>query len=155
MRDSGGADTVEEGMDDVLDEAKLALFARSVPPWGWPAALSADSDRGRIIGGINPYAATGRLHRSPRGLAAALGASAVGAVRNADLMFHTRRLAAETPDRLVEIDTVDTATGMLAARHGLSIENARAKLDDASRRAGIREGLVARLLVDLLSPGGP
>jgi hypothetical protein len=34
----------------------------------------------------------------------------------------------------------------------LPVEDARAKLGDASRRAGIKEAVVARLLVELLSP---
>jgi hypothetical protein len=154
LRDDGGADTVEVAMDDVLDEAAWALFARASAAVGVASSLSLPiADRGRIIGGINLYAATDDAFTGHHaGLARALGATAVGAVRNGDLAFRSRRLAAETPERLVEIDTVDTATGMLAARHGLPVERARAKLGDASRRAGIKEAVVARLLVELLSP---
>lgn len=141
-----------EVMVDLLDEERWALFARASAAAGVASSLSLSVlDHGQVVGGINLYASSpdafaGHQHD----LATALGASATGAVSNADLGFASRRRAELAPGRLRDEQTVDVATGLLAAQHGLDVDEARQQLEGAAVRAGITLTQAADALLNLL-----
>jgi hypothetical protein len=144
----------EESVRDMLDENRWQLFARASAAAGVASTLSlpvlAD---GRVMGGINLYASSGDAfvgHHQE--LADALGASAVGAVTNADLGFHSRERAARAPGQLHDQRIIDVAVGILAAREHLDIEMARSHLLDAAARAGITVSQAAQVVVAVHHP---
>jgi hypothetical protein len=142
-------DVVQFDTDDPLDEGRWLLFAQTSAAVGVASSLSLPILRdGQVIGGINLYASTANAFTGHHDqLAGALGASASDVVTNADLSFATRLSAARAPRQLRDTQQIDTASGMLAARSDLDIDRARARLRDASARAGVNEALVARLMI--------
>lgn len=126
-------------IEDLLDEERWSAFARTSAANGVRSTLSLPLVRNDVlIGGINLYAATaGAFQGLHAVLAAALGASAEGAVSDADLGFTTRALARRTPSVMADLRAVDVATGLLAARQGTDVDTARARLIDAAVRAGV------------------
>ena len=141
---------IETNIDDLLDEDRWTVFARSSAAAGVASSLSMSiSDRdGRVTGGLNLYASTpdafaGR-HET---LAAALGGSAESVVTNADLGFSSRERARQAPGVLLDRARIETAVGILAARYRQDLESARARLLRASRRAGVDPVVVARVLI--------
>lgn len=148
-------DATAEGvvMNDLLDEQRWTMFARASAAVGIASSLSLTlTTKDGVVGGINLYASTvdaftGHHHELER----ALGATAGSAVRDADLTFATRQDAVDAPEQLRDQRHIDVAVGMLAARYGVSIDEARARLASAATRAGLSEANVARLLV-LLHP---
>ncbi|HEV2798808.1 MAG TPA: ANTAR domain-containing protein, partial [Nocardioides sp.] len=73
-----------------------------------------------------------------------------GAVTNADLGFETLRRARQAPEQLREQRLVDVAVGLVAARAGMSTDDASGLLALAAERAGITEpeaATVARVLL--------
>lgn len=143
----------EEKVADLLDEDRWALFARASASAGVVSSLSLPVlERGRVVGGINLYASSSEAFTGHhRDLAEALGASAVGAVTNADLTFETRRRAEQAPGRLRAQLALDVAIGILAAREGLDVDAARARLLEASTRAGITVEQAALVLINVHS----
>jgi GAF domain-containing protein len=151
LRDSGESEAVETTISDLLDEHQWSLFARASAAVGVQSSLSLPLVKnGLVVGGINLYASTPEaftgLHEE---LAAALGGDAQGAVTNADLSFSSRLDAARAPSRLRDRDAIDQALGILAARYGESVEDAKARLGRAASRAGLAQAVVARMLLDL------
>ena len=136
---------------DVLDEDQWAEFARASAATGVASTLSLPIvSHDRVVGGINLYAASeDAFSGRQRDLAAALGASEAGAVANADLSFETRRLAEDAPRRLRDQRLVEVATGILAAREGLMVEEARDRLEHAARRAGTTIVQAAMLVITI------
>lgn len=139
----------EESVRDMFDEDRWQLFARASAAAGVASTLSlpvlAD---GLVVGGINLYASTAEAfvgHHQE--LADALGASAVGAVTNADLGFRSRERAARAPAQLRDQQLIEVAVGILAAREQIEIEAARSHLLDAAARAGISVPQAARVVV--------
>ena len=106
---------------------------------------------GRIVGGVNLYAATAdAFDGHHERLANALGADVTAAVVNADLTFATLAEARETAEHLADQDLVHQATGIIAARHDLDMATARAHLADSARRAGVTEVQAATALINAL-----
>jgi GAF domain-containing protein len=140
-----------EDVQDLLDEERWALFARASAAAGVASTLSLPVvDHDRVVGGINLYASSADAFSGHhRDLATALGASAVGAVANADLAFETRRRAEQAPRQLREQRLVEVATGVLAAREGIDVQAARQRLLDAASRAGISEAQAALVLINV------
>ena len=105
---------------------------------------------GRITGTINLY---GRSESTFVGkhqtLADVLGAWAPGAVANADLEFSTREQARLAAGLVREDSSVDVATGILAARRGISMDESRERLGEAATRAGLPVAEVARVVIEL------
>ena len=137
--------------DGLLSEQRWQHFARASAASGVLSTLTLPVVEGDVVvSTVNLY---GRTEDTFTGkhevLAGVFGAWAPGAVANADLTFATRRAAEEAPTQLREAAVVDTATGMLAAERGVSVEEARAQLDDAARRAGVPVRRLAGVLVDL------
>ena len=108
-------------------------------------------EAGRAVLNIDLYASTAHaFHDRIEGLVAALGAWQAGAVTNADLGFETLRRAEAAPERLREQRLVDVAVGLVAARVGVTTDEASALLAQAADRAGITESqaaTVARVLL--------
>ncbi len=137
---------------ELLDEGRWATMARSQCAVGVASSLSMPVlDHGRVVGGINVYASrpdafSGHHHE----LAAALGASAEGAVTNADLGFEARRRAEEAPRKLREEQVLEVGIGILAARLGLHIEGARDRLHDSAAQAGVTDLEAAIVVINAL-----
>jgi len=143
--------TVLSGATDagLLDEDRWVQFARAGAAHGVMSSLSMPIHaRGRVVAGVNLYAATPNAFAGrERRLADLLGAWAPGAIHNADLSFSTREAAREAP-RLMEHNSVlDQATGVVISAHGVSQSRARQIIADAAHRAGQNELAFARELI--------
>ncbi|MCY7402083.1 MAG: GAF domain-containing protein [Nocardioides sp.] len=138
-----------EDVAELLDEERWALFARASSAAGVASTLSLPVlDEDRVIGGINLYASSPEAFSGHHtDLAAALGASATGAVTNADLAFETRRRAELAPGQLRDQRLLDVGIGILAAREGLDVGLASTRLQDAAVRAGITQTQAALVLI--------
>ena len=138
-----------EVWEGVLDEERWADFARSSAADGVASTLSLPIvDHDRVVGNVNLYASTeDAFSGRHRDLANALGASASGAVANADLSFETRRRAEEAPRQLRDLRLTEVGTGILAAREGLDVDTARHRLHEAALRAGISEVQAALVIM--------
>ncbi len=108
-------------------------------------------EEGRAVLNIDLYASTAHaFHDRIDGLVAALGAWQAGAVTNADLGFDTLRRAEAAPERLRVQRLVDVAIGLVAARAGVTTDDASLMLTQAAERAGVTESqaaTVARVLL--------
>jgi len=151
LRDDGQSDTITLDMQNLLDDQEWELFARASVASGIASSLSLPIvQHGSVVGGINLYASSaGAFKGHEDRLAAALGASAQGAVADADLSFISRRRAALAPLQIRERNAVDTATGLLAARHHESTARAAERVADAAARAGLSQAAVARVILAL------
>ena len=108
-------------------------------------------EHGRAVLNIDLYASTAHAFRDRvEGLVAALGAWQAGAVTNADLGFETLRRAEEAPERLREQRLVDVAVGLVAARAGVTTDDALERLRVAGQGAGLTEVEVAGVARSLL-----
>ena len=152
---TGAAETLDLDVQDLLDEGRWSAFAQTSAAHGVRSTLSLPILREqRLVGGINLYAADpDAFHGKHEALAAALGASAEGAVADADLEFASRARAVGTPGAMADLRTVDVAVGMLAAREGTDVDTARARLEEAAVRAGVGLVQAAKVVNWLRSPG--
>jgi GAF domain-containing protein len=148
---ASGTGTLDVEIQDLLDEGRWSAFARSSAAHGVKSSLSLPLVRqGRLVGGINLYAASPHAFVGKHeALADALGATAAGAVADADLGFTSRARAVATPATLDDQRTVDIAVGVLAARDHTDVETARATLERAARRAGVDLVQAARVISGL------
>lgn len=137
--------------DDPLDEEGWALFARATAHEGVQSTLSLVLlDHDAVVGGLNLYAATPDAFDGKVELLAPMVRAQVGqAVLNADLDFSSRLRATEAPGVLARGQIIDQATGVLAARLGLGIDQAFDRLHDAASRAGVPVAALAKLLVEI------
>ena len=152
---ANGEATLDLDTADLLDEGRWTAFARTSAAHGVRSTLSLPVlHDGRLIGGINLYAAApGAFAGLHDALAVALGASAAGAVADADLGFDTRARAVATPVAMAEARSIEVAVGMLAARHGTDVHTARSMLESAATRAGVSIVQAAQVVDDLRSAG--
>jgi GAF domain-containing protein len=151
----GRATQLETDPLDPLDEEHWRLFAEVGAASGVGSTLSLPVYRdGRLIGGLNLYAATANAFRGRQdALAQIVDAQGLEAVSNADLSFSSRQRALAAPGILHDQQEVDTAVGLIAALQGVEVEVAERRLREAAARAGVSEALVARVLVLALRPG--
>jgi GAF domain-containing protein len=147
---AAGADLLDLDVADLLDEQRWSIFAYASAAQGIQSTLSLQILReDQVIGGINLYAArSGAFHGRHQTLARALGAAAESAVADADLGFETRSLARKAPRTLADVRTVDIAVGMLAARHHVSVDEARTRLEGAATRAGVSVVQAASVVIE-------
>jgi hypothetical protein len=147
---AGPGSVIETNIEDLLDEDRWTVFARSSAAAGVASSLSMSiSDgEGQVTGGVNLYASTPEaftgLHEA---LAAALGGSAESVVTNADLGFSSLARAKQAPGVLHDRARIETAVGILAARYRQDLESARTRLLRAARRAGVDPVVVATVLI--------
>lgn len=150
----GDVDVLETLTDDEarMDEQGWHLFADASSARGVASTLSLPIvEDGEVVGGFNLYGATRRAFEGHHEqLAEVLGAWAGGAVTNADLDFSTRRAAREAPEVLRRQHGVDIALGALAAALGITIDQARERLDQAATRAHLPASRVAEVVTELL-----
>lgn len=134
---------------EVLDEDRWAFDAREESAEGVASSLSLPVlDDGRVVGGITLYASSVDAFTGHHAeLADALGASADGAVTNADLGFESRRRAEEAPRRVRDEQVVEVGTGILAARLGLELETARWRLHEAALQADVTDAQAATVVI--------
>ncbi|KRF34753.1 GAF domain-containing protein [Nocardioides sp. Soil805] len=140
-----------EAVEELLDEDRWALFAQASAAAGVASSLSLPVvERGRVVGGINLYASSADAFMGHHNdLASALGASASGAVTNADLAFETRLRAERAPQQLRDQQALEVGIGILAAREELDVEAARARLVLAAARAGISVVQAALVIINI------
>lgn len=143
-----GIATSPEGL---LSESRWQDFARASATAGVHSTLTLPVlEDDRIVATVNLYGhAADTFVGRHEALAAIFGAWAPGAVANADLSFATRAAAEQAPRRLRQSAQVETATGILAAKGGIPIAQARQQLDDAALRAGIPVTTLAAVVVEL------
>jgi len=151
----GGDATVVDNAD-LIAEDRWLMFARATAAAGIASTLTLPLvDGGSIVGSVNLYAsAPGAFDRHHDELANALGASALGAVTNADLSFSTRLDAERAGEVLAEQDAVNIALGIIAARHEIDMALAEERLRQAAARAGVPVVEVARALRDAFGDDG-
>jgi GAF domain-containing protein len=147
----GEALVIDVDVQDFLDEGRWSAYAAASAHDGVLSSLSLPIHRqGRLIGGINLYAATrGAFHDKHQVLSEALHATAGAAVTDADLDFTTRALARSTPTKLNELRIIDVATGVLAAQTRTDVESARLRLEEAAVRADVSIVQAARVFTRL------
>jgi hypothetical protein len=137
--------------DGLLSEQRWQQFARASAASGVQSTLTLPVVEGDVVvSTVNLYGRAKDTFTGKHGvLADVFDAWAPGAVANADLTFATRRAAEHAPTQLRQTADVDAATGMLAAERGVSVEDARAQLDDAAQRAGVPVHTLAHVMVGL------
>lgn len=140
---------------DPLAEDRWLLFARTSAVAGVASTLTLPvvEDR-RVVGSVNLYASRPDAFRGRHDeLANALGASALGAVTNADLSFSTRLESQRAAAAIEEQDTFNIALGIIAARQRVDMATAEERLRDAAARAGVPVIEAARALRDAFGRG--
>ncbi|PKH40633.1 hypothetical protein SAMN05192575_105285 [Nocardioides alpinus] len=151
---SGASEPVygESGAAYALDESGWADMARERAFAGIASTVCLPVvEQGRAVLNIDLYASTAHAFRDRvDGLVAALGAWQAGAVTNADLGFDTLRRAEAAPERLREQRLFDVAVGLVAARVGVTTEDALDLLAAASEIAGLPQAQVALVARTLL-----
>jgi GAF domain-containing protein len=133
-----------------LTEEHWQLLAR-----GWSIAGVASSlsmpvlGDGEVVGGVNLYASEPTAFDGHHeDVAAVCGASAAGAVTNADLDFTSRIRAAATPARMRETAAVDIASGLVAEYLGTDLATTAQRIINGARRAGVGVAELARFIID-------
>jgi GAF domain-containing protein len=148
LDDGQGVSTTAQ---DLFSEPRWHALGRASAATGVRSTLTFPVvQAGQVVATVNLY---GRSHDTFDGnreaLAAVFGAWAPGAVANADLSFSTRRIAEQAPKQLRREALVDTATGIVAANRGVSLDAAREHLEDAAERAGVPVTALAEAVVHL------
>lgn len=140
---------------DLMDEGEWRMFSQATAAAGVRSTVTFPVvQEGAVVGTVNLYAAgTDSFSDRHEALAAAVGGWAPGAVANADLSFSTRRAAERAPDRLRDQALLDAAAAIVAVDHGLSVDEARERLEEAAIRAGVPLENLARTIVHLYEDG--
>lgn len=140
--------------EQLFSEDSWRLFAEASAAAGVSSTLSLPILEGdRVIGNVNLYAATpDAFDGHHESVARVFRAWAPGAVANADLSFSSRETAAEAPDLLRDEVDLAVASGMIAARERIDIEEAGRRLHDAALRAGVSDLELARTVIELQRP---
>lgn len=135
--------------DDALDEERWRLFAEATAARAVHSTLTLPMlNDGRVVGTVNFYAASrGAFVGLHEQLAQIFGAWATGAVANADLSFTTRSEAEAAPQRVLDQNIIDVATGIVAAELGIDVETAEARMRNAASRSGVNLLQLARAIV--------
>ncbi|MDP3889634.1 GAF domain-containing protein [Nocardioides sp.] len=134
---------------DLFDEQGWRLFAEASAAASVASTLTFPIvQHGRVLGSVNLYASTPHAFDGYREeLAGIFGAWAPGAVSNADLEFRSREVAAAAPDLLRDDLDLAVASGMIAMRDGVGIEESTRRLRAAAVRAGVSELELARTVI--------
>lgn len=140
---------LEPDLEDVLDEARWRARAQEQGAHAIRSTLTLPILAGEeVVETVTLYATSeaafvGHHER----LAAIFGAWAGGAVTNADLSFMSREEARQAPRRVRDRIVVDVAIGVLAARHGIGVDEAELRLGESATRAGLTPVELARRIV--------
>lgn len=141
---------------DPLDEDEWQLFAQATSAASVASTLtlpilhSSGRGAGSVAGSVNLYASTpDAFDGRHEAIAEIFDAWAPGAIINADLSFTTRGLAEAAPDQLRGDIDLTIACNVIAAHSAIPLEDARRRLNDAARRAGVSEAQLAHAVVEL------
>ena len=134
---------------DLFSERRWRLAALAGARSGVRSSLSLPIRvRGKAMGSVNVYGASPTTFRGHgRALATLFGAAAEEAVSNADLPMTGIERARRSTEQVADEAALDTATGVLAERERLAIEDARQRLEDAAARAGVKAAALAKLIL--------
>jgi hypothetical protein len=148
--DTASAPVVED--DGALDEGGWAEMARERAFAGIASTVCLPVvEHGRAVLNIDLYASTAHAFRGRIDtLVEALGAWQAGAVTNADLGFESLKRAEAAPERLREQRMVDVAVGLVAARVGVTTDDALVRLRRAAETTGTSETQAAAVAQALL-----
>ena len=137
--------------EKLFDEERWRRFAQATAASAVASTLSLPILQGaRVIGGVNLYGSTPTAFDGQHeAIAVIFDAWAPGAVTNADLSFTTRSVAETAPGHLREELDLSVASGLLAQQDQTSIEEARQRLREAARRAGVSEAQLAETIIEL------
>lgn len=141
---------IETDIDDLLDEGRWTVFARSSSAAGVASSLSLSitDAEGRVTGGLNLYASTADAFTGVHeALAAALGGVAESVVTNADLEFSSLERARQAPSVLRDRTRIETAVGILSVQFREDLAQASDRLYKAAQRASVDPAVVARVLI--------
>jgi hypothetical protein len=136
----------------LFDEEEWQLFAQATAAAAVASTLSLPIivQDAHVIGGVNLYASTTTAFDGHHeAIAAIFDAWAPGAVTNADLSFTTRNVAETAPDLLREDIDLSVAVGLIANQDRISIDDARQRLTQAARRAGVSQAQLAQTIIEL------
>ncbi len=134
---------------DLMDEEQWRLLAIAGAALGVRSTLSLPL-RGEhgLMGSLNFYGRDATTFSGrERNIAEIFGADVQAAVMNADLSMSSRTRADQALDTLDAMDSTDIATGILAEREGIPVEEALNRLRDAAARAAIPVVAIAELVV--------
>ena len=139
---------------DLMSEDRWRAVGQASAAMGVRSTLTFPVLHGDVVSGtVNLYGrADDTFHGKHQALAEVFRAWAPGAVTNADLSFSTRRLAERAPRQLRDDAVVDTATGILSAMHGLTIAEARDRIEESAARAGLSVASMAQTIIALRNP---
>jgi len=143
-------------VSDVLDEDRWQMFGLASAALGVRNSLSLPlrDDRG-AIGSVNFYGRDADTFQGrERHIAQMFGADVQSVVMNADLSMSSRLRAERAVETLDSIDRVSVASGVLARRRGITVEEAAARLHEAAERADAPVAIIAEIVVHLGSAGG-
>ncbi len=136
-------------LTDPLDEQLWAVLGQAGAAYGVRSTLSLPlHDGSTVVGGVNLYAAApAAFAHVVDEIATIFGAWAGDAVHNADLGWCARADSEEGVQRLEDAGAVEQAIGVLCAGEDVDVAAARARIDQAALRAGIRPVEVARAIM--------
>lgn len=137
---------VREYTSAELDEQQWQLFASATAEAGIASTLTMPlrDDSGNVVGSVNFYGTEPSCFDGHHDELAQLFAGwAPGAVTNADLTFAMGRRAQRAPRRIHDQRLVSTAVGVIAARAGISTDEAAVALYEAADRAGVDQADLA------------
>lgn len=148
--DDAGRDPSEVRATTPLDEDRWQLFSRAAAARGVRSTLTVPLvEADRVVGTVNLYGATpDAFDGRHEAVAAIVGGHAADVVRNADLSFTTLAAAEQAPATLEAQRMIAHASGILAARMDVGVDDAVEALEQAALRAGVRVEDVARLVVE-------
>ncbi len=149
-----GGPCVEVAADDAddadpFDEERWSVCARASAARGVQSSLSMPLlDNDVVVGGVTLYAsAPDAFLGHDDAIAQVVGASAAASVRDADLTFSTRLLAAEAPELLANQADIDLAVRFIACSQEVDTETAEQHLRAAAARAGVSEVEIAHTVI--------
>jgi GAF domain-containing protein len=138
--------------DDPLDERRWQLFARASAAASVASTLTLPilDEARRVAGSVNLYGSSPTsFDGHHEAVARIFSAWAPGAVTNADLSFQTRTAAARAPEILRTDIDLTIACSAIAAQTGSSLEDARQRLTEAAKRAGVAVAQLAQTIIEL------
>lgn len=141
---------VREFTSRELSERDWQLFADATSAAGVASTLTIPlrDGAGRVTGSLNFYGASAHCFDGHHDALAGLFAGwAPGAVTNADMSFGTSERAVGAPDRIRAQMQIDIAVGIIAARSGMTTDEASEALHSAAVRAGVDAADLAETVV--------
>ncbi len=152
-QDRDGGPSVEMAAEDAdtnpLDEERWSVFARASAARGVQSSLSMPLlNNDVVVGEVTLYAsAPGAFLGNEDAIAQVVGASAAASVRDADLTFSTRLLAAEAPELLANQTDIDLAVRFISCSQTVDTDTATQRLREAAARAGVSEVEIAHTVI--------